>query len=314
MFLLILLSAIFPFLGAINFSIKQILSQPISENFIFWQLRVPRVLLAFMTGSVLSLVGLIFQYLFRNPLATPYTLGVSSAASAGVVLSMKLGLSLSFFGLSSSFIFGFLGSVISLLIILIIAQSLRNYSIYTLLMCGVAMNFFFSSLVVIVQYLFDIHQSFSAIRWLMGGISLPGYKTLVFLFPFYIVFLILVLFFSKELAILSVSDDFALSKGVEIKKIRNLMLLFISLIIGIFVSICGPIAFVGLVIPHITRIFFQEIKRTILFSSVFGSFVLVFTDYIARTLLAPVEIPVGVITSLIGAPFFLFILIAKKTN
>ncbi len=306
--LLVLL--LFPFIGVIDVNVDSIFSGD-QASFIFWKLRVPRTILGFIAGSSLALAGLIFQNIFKNSLATPYTLGVSTGASAGMVLGIKLNLSLAALGLNGLYIYGFAGALISISLIMGIAKVVKSFSIYTLLMSGVAINFFFSSCIVVIQYMFDFTQTIAILRWLMGGINPTGYEELLFLLPVYIFFVAMTFFLKNELVIASAGEDFAYAKGLDIKRFRIMLFIVVSLIIGILVSFVGPIGFVGLIVPHISRIIFPRDFKSVIFSTmIMGGLLLAFTDFIARILIPPAEIPVGIITSLIGAPFFLFILIS----
>lgn len=305
---------IIPFVGVIKVDFNGLLSNK-QTSFIFWQLRVPRTILGFIAGSSLALAGLIFQNIFKNSLATPYTLGVSTGAALGVVFAIKLNLSISFLGLNGVYIYGFLGALISIFLILSIAKIVKSFSIYTLLMSGVAINFFFSSLIIIIQYLVDFTQTISIIRWLIGGITPVGYKEILFLLPLYFFFITITFFLKNELIIASAGDEFAYSKGLNIKKFRITVFIIVSFILGIIISFVGPIGFIGLIVPHISRILFKENFKSIIISTIImGGLLLTFTDFLARTIMPPIEIPVGIITSLIGAPFFIFILISSLRN
>ena len=305
----LLILVLLPFVGITKIDISSLFEKN-SSSFIFWQLRLPRTLLGFMAGSALALSGLIFQNLFKNSLATPYTLGISSGASAGIVLGIKLNLSATFLGLNGLVALGFAGALISIGVILGIARLVKSYSIYTLLMSGVAINFFFSSFILITQYLFDFTQTLSILRWLMGGISGAGYGELLFLLPVYLFFILAAYLLRNELIIASAGEAFAYSKGLNIRKFRIIIFITVSFIIGILVSFVGPIGFIGLIVPHIARLIFRRDFKSVLIFTIFsGGIFLSITDFIARTLIPPAEIPVGIITSLMGAPFFLFVLI-----
>ncbi len=298
-----------PFIGIININLASLFENS-NSSFIFWQIRIPRTLLGFMAGSSLALAGLIFQNIFKNSLATPYTLGVSSGAAAGVVLGIKLNLSMTFLGLNGLYIYGFAGALLSIGVILGIARIVKSYSIYTLLMSGVALNFLFSSIIVLIQYLFDFTQTISILRWLMGGITPIGYKELLFLFPLYIFFILGTYFLKNELLIASAGEEFAYSKGLDIRKFRIIIFVAVSFMIGILVSFVGPIGFIGLIVPHTARLLFKrDFKLMLGFTIILGGMLLTLTDFLARTMIPPAEIPVGIITSLMGAPFFLFVLI-----
>lgn len=307
--LLVLL--LLPFLGAIKIDFQGIFDNS-PGSFIFWQLRVPRTLLAFMVGSTLALAGLLFQNIFRNSLATPYTLGVSSGAAAATVFAIKMKLSLVFLGLNGIYIYGFLGALITIFIILGIAKMVKSFSIYTLLMSGVALNFFFSSFILLVQYLLEFTETVTVLRWLMGGLTVSGYSEIVFLFPLYLFFVVMTFSIKNELILISGGDQFAHSKGLNVKKFRIFIFVTVSFLVGVVVSIAGPIGFVGLIVPHISRLIFKKDFRLVTFFTIFiGGLMLVFTDFLARVIIPPVEIPVGIITAFMGAPFFLFILVSK---
>jgi iron complex transport system permease protein len=304
---------ILPFIGVVDIDIGRLFSMDGSTgNIIFWQLRVPRTLLAFLVGSTLAIAGLIFQNIFKNSLATPYTLGVSSGAAASSVIAMKLKISIAFLGLNGIYIYGFGGALISIFIILTIARVVKSFSIYTLLMSGIALNFFFSSFILLVQYLLDFTGTVLVVRWLMGGLVVSGYSEVLFLLPFYLLFVITTFMVKNELILISGGDQFAYSKGMNVKKFRIFIFIMVSFIVGLVVSIAGPIGFIGLIVPHISRLIFKDDFKSVIYFTLFiGGLLLAVTDFLARILIPPVEIPVGIITSFMGTPFFLFILISK---
>lgn len=305
-----------PFWGTIHLNWQTIFAND-SNSFIFWHLRVPRVLLGFVAGSILALSGLICQNLFKNNLATPDILGISSGAAAGAVISIKFKLHFSFFGMGSIYIFSYLGALSAVLFIFFMARLIKNSSLYTFLMSGVAINLFFSSIIVFFQYVFDFSDTFSLVRWLMGGISVAGYKEVMILSVLLLIFLLSVFLFKREFLLISAGDNFAQSKGLNISNFRVFSFLGLALFVGAVVSTCGPIGFVALIVPHLSRLLgASQYTKTIVFSMFLGGGLLVLADLVARILIAPVDIPVGIVTSLLGAPFFLFLLFAqlKKTN
>ena len=307
----LLIIMLIPFLGIIDLDISKLFSND-PDSFIFWQLRFPRTIMAFLVGSSLALGGLIFQNIFKNSLATPYTLGVSSGAAAGTVAALKLNLALSIFGINLVYIAGFLGGILSILLILGISRITRSYSVYTILMSGVAINFFFSAFILLLQYMVDITQTISVLRWLMGSISTTGYKDILILLPIWIFFVLTAVLLNKELVLISGGENFAVTRGLDVKKFRILLFIIVSLITGVIVSITGPIGFIGLIVPHIARQFIKDDFRfLVIVTVIFGGILLAVADLLARTLVPPVEIPVGIITSFFGAPFFLFILITS---
>jgi len=300
-----------PFLGIVPVNWQTIFKNN-SSSFIFWQLRVPRTLLGFVSGSILALSGLVCQNLFKNNLATPDILGISSGAAAGAVLALKFNLYISFFGLGGRVLFSYLGAMSSVIFILFMARMVRNASLYTFLMCGVALNFFYSALIVFFQYLFDYANTFSLLRWLMGGISVAGYHEIVFLYVLLLIFLSALFLFKKEFLLISGGDHFAQSRGLHVAHFRIYAFLGLAFIVGAVVSICGPIGFIALIVPHIARLWGRsDYRATVILSLLLGGGFLVLADFLARTLIPPVEVPVGIITSLFGAPFFLSLIIAQ---
>jgi iron complex transport system permease protein len=250
-------------------------------------------------------------------LATPDLLGISSGAAAGAVIALKFKLHLSFLGNAGVYVFSYLGAVSAVLFIFIVARLIKNSSLYTFLMSGVAINFFYSSIIVFFQYIFDYSDTFSLLRWLMGGISVAGYREIVFLFCLLVAFLIFVFSFKKEFLLVSAGDDFAQSRGLNVANFRICSFLGLSFIVGAVVSTCGPIGFIALVVPHVSRSWGKShYNATVSFTFLLGGGLLVLADVMARTLIPPVDIPVGIVTSLLGAPFFLLLLIAqlKKTD
>ncbi len=312
----VLLLVCAPFLGITPIDLPGIFGSSPS-SFIFWHLRVPRTILGFVAGAILALSGLVCQNLFKNNLATPDLLGISSGAAAGAVIALKFKLHLPFLESGGIYLFSYLGAISAVLFIFLVARLIRNSSLYTFLMSGVAINFFYSSIIVFFQYIFDYSDTFSLLRWLMGGISVAGYGEIVFLLVLAVVFLLFVFLFKKEFQLVSAGDDFARSRGLNVANFRIYSFLGLAFFVGAVVSTCGPIGFVALVVPHVSRSWGRShYGATVAFTFLLGGVLLVLADLLARTLIPPVDIPVGIVTSLLGAPFFLLLLIAelKKTD
>ncbi|MEI6613889.1 MAG: iron ABC transporter permease [Chrysiogenales bacterium] len=306
-----LLLILVPFLGIVSINWQTILKNN-SNSFIFWQLRIPRTLLGFVAGGILALSGLVCQNLFKNNLATPDLLGISSGAAAGAVLALKFNLFVSFLGLGGIVLFSYLGALSSVLLVLLISRMVRNTSLYTFLMCGVALNFFYSAMIVFFQYLFDFSNTFSLLRWLMGGISVVGYHEIIFLSVLLLIFLLAIFLFKKEFLLISGGDHFAQSRGLPVVHFRIYSFVGLAFIVGAVVSICGPIGFVALIVPHISRLWGRSnYGETVVFSILLGGGFLVVADFLARIVIPPIDIPVGIITSLFGAPFFLLLIISQ---
>lgn len=309
--LVLLLLAVTPFLGVVPIDLRGLFHEN-PGSFIFWQLRLPRALLGFAAGGILALSGLVCQNLFKNNLATPDLLGISSGAAAGTVVALKFNIQLTLLGISGLYAFSFLGALSAILFIFTVAKWIKNSSLYTLLMSGVAINFFYSSIIVIFQYVFDFSDTFSLLRWLMGGIAVAGYREVLFLFLLLALFLFLVFLFRNEFLLVSAGDDFAVSRGLNAAAFRKYSFLGLAVFVGAVVSICGPIGFIALVVPHVSRSWgASRYRATVGFTFLLGGGLLVLADLLSRLLLPPVEIPVGIVTSLLGAPFFLALLVAQ---
>ena len=285
------------------------------DAIIFWQIRVPRVLLAMLAGIGLALGGVVFQAIFRNPLATPFTLGVAGGASLGVTVSLFFGVSFTLLGISSLSLAALLGSTLSIALVYGIARITGNQSPHTMLLGGVAISFFFSSLILLFQYLGDISNTFRIIHWLMGDLSRASYSTVFQLLPFILSGSLIIAVLHKELNLLTINDDLAASYGLQVERMRLILFLAVSLMIAGIVTVCGPIGFIGIMAPHICRLIIGSNHRHLIPASIlFGGCFLTICDTIARTLATSAEVPVGIITSLLGGPFFLWLLFRKNTH
>ncbi len=285
------------------------------QSTIFWTLRVPRVLAAFIAGSGLALCGMMFQAMFRNALADPFTLGISSGASCGAAATILLGMSGAFAGIPFISLGAFVGAAVSMACVYALSSMQRTSTSLTMLLAGIAISFLFSSVLMFMQYLSSLRDSFHIIRWLMGGIEVFGYGQILSMLPFVCVGIGILVLKLPELDHLLVGDDMAKSRGVRVEQTKNLLLLAATLIVGSIVAVCGPIGFVGLMTPHMCKMVFKT-KHTILGPASFlaGGTFLVLCDTVARVVIAPAEMPVGVITALLGGPFFLWLLFVKKTR
>jgi iron complex transport system permease protein len=288
-----------------------------SEITILWELRIPRVLMAFLAGVALSTSGMVFQAMFRNPLATPYTLGVSSGAALGASLAIHFGWAFALLGVSSVSISAFAGAVLSVaLVYAITLRSRQGLSMTTMLLAGVAVCFFFSSVILFLQYMTDFTRSFRMLRWTMGGLeSIVKFRDVLGVLPFVVSGCLIVWYLLHELNLLTTGEEFAFSRGVDVQRTKLLLFLGVSLMVGAVVAICGPIGFVGLMAPHICRLIVgPDHRRLFPAALLFGGAFLVICDAAARTIMAPTELPVGIITALLGGPFFLWLLLAKKQD
>jgi len=283
------------------------------DHEIFWQLRVPRVLTAFLAGSGLALCGMVFQAMFRNPLADPFTLGTASGASCGAVVTMLAGITGSFLGIPFVSIGAFLGAVAAMTCVSAITSLKKTSSGLTMLLAGIAVSFLFSSLLMFFQYMSSLRDSFQIVRWLMGGIQVANFGTLVPLFSFWCIGVVLIILQLPRLDQLCAGEDLAKSRGINVAATKQWLLVAATLLIAGIVAACGPIGFIGLMVPHICRRFVSTNHLFLGPSCIFlGGTLLVIADTIGRTIIAPAELPVGVLTALIGGPFFLWLLFGKK--
>ncbi len=287
---------------------------------IFWGERLPKTVLAALAGAALALAGLTMQTLFRNDLATPYTLGIASGASFGATLSIQfsgtlaaIGVPLALFGVPQVVWGAFVGAALA--VGLVLALSRRAQTPERVLLAGVATGFFFSSLVLCQQYLANPTKAFAAIRWTTGGLLLcePGYLATT------AAVLAVASFFlyrrSRELDALTLGDERALSPGVDVARLRAALFLLSSALVAVVVAFCGPIGFVGLTVPHVARLCVGVERRRLIPATLFlGALFLAGCHTFARIVLFPSVLPVGVVTSLLGAPFFLWLLLREPAR
>jgi len=314
LYLLVFLSVVsLALLGLVPFvGLTEITNDVVREQILF-DIRLPRALFAFVAGSGLALCGMVFQAMFHNPLATPFTLGVASGASFGAAVTVFLGLSFSLLGFDAVTVGSFLGALLAISFVYGISQFRYGFSSETLLLTGVATSFFFSSLILFTQYLSNINDSFRIMRWLMGSLSVTGYQQLMQLLPIVTVSSAIIIWLSRELNLLMAGDDIAISRGVAVKRVRYLLFLTTSLCVGGIVALCGPIGFVGMMVPHICRLIIGTDHRWLIPATLmFGGGFLILCDTVARIVIAPAELPVGVITTLLGGPFFLWLLVRSR--
>ncbi|MFA5203309.1 MAG: iron ABC transporter permease [Lentisphaeria bacterium] len=316
--LLLLLAAatvllVAPFAGMEFLTPARLLHDDLART-IFLDLRLPRVLTAFLAGGGLALCGLVFQALFRNALADPFTLGIASGSSFGAAAVILLGLGGSLLGVSAVAAGAFAGAALSTLLVCGLASLRRTTSGDTLLLAGIAVSFLFSSLLMFLQYLSSLRDSFHIVRWLMGGIEVFRFAPLLAMLPWLAAGGAVIALHLPHLDQLLAGEDLAHSRGVPVRRTKNLLLAATTVTVGAIVATCGPIGFVGLMTPHVCKLLWPMNHRR-LAPRVFlaGGLFLVLCDTAARTLVAPAEIPVGVITALLGGPFFLWLLFRRPT-
>jgi iron complex transport system permease protein len=306
----ILSAVLAPLIGTNKSSFLELFSSEIGQQ-IFFDLRLPRVVFAFLVGFSLAMIGVAFQALLQNELATPYTLGVASGGALGAVIAIKSGLVFTVFGFTNIIFFSVGGSVLTILIIYLIAKSRAGLSPITLILTGVTISLLFSSLILFVHYLADFTETYRMIRWLMGGLQVTGWYYSLVLFPF--VSLTFLYLFRKAVAlnIISSGDEMALSKGVDVLRLQRGVFLISSVLVGIIVAFAGPIGFIGLIIPHLIRLIVGADHRKLLITApIFGGTFLIWCDTFSRTIISPAEF----ITAMLGGPFFIWLLIRQKRS
>lgn len=308
---------VLPFLGWITISPEDIIGGHADPQqwTIFWEIRLPRILLAAVIGSGLSVSGLVTQSILRNPLATPYTLGISSGSALGAVVAIKLSLDIYFFGFSSILLFSFAGALFTAVVIYMLAMHRRKISTYVLILAGVTISYLISAINLFIQFLADYTETRQMVRWMMGGLETIGYQSLMGAAIPTLLAISAILFYAKDLNILSLGDELATSKGVDVKKTMRRLFILVAIIIAAVVSIAGPIGFIGLIIPHAFRLWLGPDNRYLIPGVFFGGAVfLMISDTVARLILAPVELPVGVLTAILGGPFFIILLFKRRNE
>ena len=281
---------------------------------IFFVARLPRVMAGALIGATLAAAGVVLQALMRNPLATPFTLGVSAGAALGAMLAIAFRLDVGTLGVSSVPIASFIGSLAAIAIVYGLASSQRRgLSTNVLLLAGVTLNSFFSALILFVQYLSDFAESFRTVRWLMGDLDIGSYGPILAATPFILAAFAVFAVLPRALNLLTMGEDVAAGRGVEVARAQRWAFFSASLATGAAVSLGGPVGFIGIVVPHLVRLMVGSDHRVVLpAATLFGAAFLVLCDLLARTIMAPLEIPVGIITALIGGPFFLWLLVRQS--
>ena len=282
---------------------------------ILLQVRLPRVLLGFLVGGGLAVVGVALQALLRNPLADPYVLGISSGAALGAAVAILLGIGTTVLAMSALPLCAFVGGLISLVVVSRIASVHGRFPVHILLLAGVILNAIFSALIMFVTSIMDPNRSFGTMAWLMGTLTAPTYPAMAILAAYLIAGGLILLSQARALNLLTLGEESAQSMGVLVERVKKTVFFTSALLTGAVVSVSGMIGFVGLVIPHAVRMVLGADHRLLLpASALVGGTFLIAADTVARTMLAPGEIPVGVVTALAGGPFFIVLLMKQKSG
>ncbi|MCW3491469.1 FecCD family ABC transporter permease [Dethiobacter alkaliphilus] len=281
---------------------------------IIWRLRLPRVILGMLVGASLSLAGATFQGLLRNPLADPFTIGVSSGAAVGATIAILLRqLGVMFFPHMLP-AFAFVGAFLAMFFIYNLAKIGGQVPVVTLLLAGVVVSSFLSAIISLIM-VFSGQNMQGIFFWLSGGLMMRSWTEVWFVLPYLLVGFLVLFFYARELNILLMGEEAALHLGVRVEFTKKLLLVIASLVTAAAVSVSGMIGFVGLIVPHAVRIVSGPDHRVLLpASALVGAIFLVWADVFARTAVAPQEIPVGIITAFVGAPFFIYLLRKKKKD
>lgn len=283
-----------------------------SQASIFFDIRLPRIILGFSIGIILALAGVLYQTVFSNPLADPFTLGVSSGSSLGASLYTIL-LAPVFIVYEGTSLFALIGALVSIFFVLFLSQVTNRKNTEDVLLCGIVVSFFCSSFILLLQYISDSNGVVIMSRWFMGGLGNADFQSAAILLCAAIFLVSFALKLSSELDLTLLGGEIAESHGVSTQKLRVSILLVVSCVVGLSVSVAGPIGFVGIMIPHITRKIFGSLHTPLIISSaLIGGAFLVCADSVSRLVIQPAELPVGVVTSLLGGPFFVWVMMTSR--
>lgn len=281
---------------------------------IVWKVRLPRILQSSLVGGALAVVGCTFQAIFRNSIADPHILGISSGAALGATLAILSGITLNFMGISIVSIFAFIGAVITIILVYKFGRIGGNIIVTNLLLTGTAISTMLSSAISLLM-IYNREQLEKVYLWTLGSFSSSNWSKVLFLFFVSVISLTVIFMFSRELNIILTGDEVASSLGIDTGKVKNILIIISAFLVAGSVCVSGTIGFVGLIIPHCMRLLVGSDHRILLpFSYLGGSFFMILCDTIARTAAKPTEIPVGVITAFFGAPYFIYLLYRNTKN
>ena len=282
---------------------------------ILWKIRMPRVVLAGLVGASLAIAGAAFQGLLKNPLADPYTLGVSSGASVGAVMTLFFGLSIPVVGVYALPTFSMIGAILTMVAVMSFARLVdHSLKMETLILTGVIFSSFLGSLISLMVALTG-EELRQIIGWLLGSVSMRGWPYVQMIAPFVVIGFVILWTQRRELNALLYGEDRAKHLGVNVKRSKYLILAGGSMLTGAAVAVSGTIGFVGLVVPHMTRMIWGSDHRHLLpLSFLNGATLLILCDLVARTIIMPRELPIGVITAFIGAPVFSYIFYKQRRS
>lgn len=274
------------------------------QEIIIMKLRVPRILLALLTGVNLAICGSVYQAIFKNSMADPYVLGVSSGASLGAAIGFMLG--------SFTPFYAFIGAVVANLLVFILAGTKGKSSTIRLLLAGMGINYLFSSILSLLR-VYSNNREIELFMWGMGSFASASYKRVIILFLVSLPIIIYFFINRKNLNLLVLGEDVAKSLGVDCIKIRRNLLITSSILIATTISFTGTIGFVGLIIPHIIRMIMgANYRKNFVFTIFLGMIFMLLCDNLSRSLLENSEVPIGIVTSIIGAPYFIYLVYKER--
>ncbi len=310
-----------PFVGSTPISVRRVFdtSIPFADNIdaqIFFVARLPRAIAGALVGSTLAAAGVVFQALLRNPLATPFTLGVSAGAALGAILALTLGQPLGFSALPTVPVAAFAGSLGAVSIVYALSTfRQRGFSTTVLLLAGVTLNAFFSALITFVQYLSDFTQTIRIVRWTMGDLDVSSFQPILAALPLTLAAFVAFAWLPRALNLLSLGAESAEARGVDARRAQRVAFFSGSVATGAAVSLAGPVGFIGIIVPQLVRLLVGADHRVVLpAAALFGAAFLVACDVAARTAFTPLELPIGIVTAMIGGPFFLWLLIRSTVH
>ncbi len=305
---------VLPLVGSARLDYGRALAGLSLDKEILFYARLPRVLMALVAGGALAEAGVLFQALVRDALADPYVLGVAGGASGGAVLSICLGWT-EWAGLSATTLSASAGAAAALFLVVAIATQGKRMSSFTLLLAGITINSISAAILLLLHNVADFSQSFVVMRWLMGSIERVSYRTLAWLTAVVLATVVYLFARARDWNLLAVGEEWATARGLVPSRAILAGFCAGSVITGCVTALAGPIAFLGLIVPHALRLRLGADHRLLIPCAFFGGGVfLALCDTLARTALAPAEIPVGVITALLGGPFFIWLLRSRRRS
>jgi iron complex transport system permease protein len=321
--MLLIVMFVCSFIGTEKVSLKSVFSKAnksevVNPDYeILVRIRLPRIILSAIVGAALASSGVVFQALLRNPLADPYILGISSGAGLGAIIAVISGFHWMLWGRSPIAVFAFVGAVGTVWLVWFIGRLTGKFHVTGLLLAGVVINAFFSSLIMLLTSIAKSQQVYATIFWLMGNITEEEFFVLWVGAGLVIAGMIALFLISPQLNVLSFGQEDARNIGINVGRCQIIAFATAAFITAIAVSLSGLVGFVGLIIPHAVRLTIGPDHRQLLpVSGIFGAIFLIIADTVSRIIVAPAQLPVGVVTAVVGGPFFLLLLIrySKKVN